>query len=285
MPPLDYYDEENLSLSSSIDHLFETNRLEHPQAPTIPVSRSPRLNDGPPHPDLQHYQVLEQSAALSLLHDPQTQAYQVYEHPTETPFCTTVHWPVAYRAWLSLSRRYVHKNGPSPLENLSLHELQGWISRNQDSSEFGQLLYSCDRRFRGVLQYSVRLSDTVAMLWGPATDPGFSLGSFILEKVSRRRHRLAKWVEGQPQKEIANALHRSLELFHHHWSFDLYQFNSEHWARLVATGQCCSFQRDNLFAYWQGQSQEAGCFSATRPPDIWEINPEAQAMLKLAIAP
>jgi hypothetical protein len=69
-----------------------------------------------------------------------------------------------------------------------------------------------------------------------------------LEEISWRRYRPAKWVEELPQSETLRALQWSVKSLHQRWTYNLFQFNNEHWARLVTTGLCHCYQTNALKA-------------------------------------
>jgi hypothetical protein len=226
--------------------------------------------------------ILEQCPSFCLIQDTSTKLYYLCEAQTRLPLLKTDQWAEAYRSWLNLRHQAA---SPCPsAEVLSAETLHDWISQNQDNAYFGQLLYSCDRQFQGTLQYHVRLSETHAMRWAPSVNQSVCLGQLTLNVLSKRRHRSAKWIEPRSASGIADTLHQSIQRLHRQAQYDLYRFNSEHWARLITTGQGCSFQKDDLYAYWLGQdpaSKSQDCLN----PDIWEENLEAQVLLLMAIAP
>lgn len=236
-------------------------------------------------PVLKNRVVLEQGDIFCLCQDRLMQFYCVYETQSEKVLLKTEQWSEAYRGWLHL--RQGNECNPHLFqgEPVSDRELHHWIDSHQEDAEFGQLLYSRDRRFPSILQYSVQISTDLALCWTPITPHSIALGGFILEKIGPRRHRPAKWVERQPQSVIADILHRSIETFHQCWDYNLYQFNSEHWARLVVTGHCCSLQTEDLQHYWTHTQASADPCLCEPKPDIWDINFDIQTLLQLAIAP
>jgi hypothetical protein len=225
--------------------------------------------------------VLEECASFSLIQETATKLYYVCEVQTRRPLLKTDQWFEAYRGWLNLRHQAL---APTAAETLTAETLHDWVSHNHDNAYFGQLLYSCDRQFQGTLQYHVRLSETHAIRWAPSTHQTVSLGQLTLDTLGQRRHRSAKWIEKRSSSSMADTLHRSIQRLHQHSQYDLYHFNSEHWARLITTGQGCCFQKDDLYAYWYDQVQS----SKSEPcldPDIWEENLEAQVLLLMAITP
>ncbi len=238
--------------------------------------------------NLENYVVLEKCQAFYLLQDPQGALFYVWSAAANRPIVNSPSWPAAYRAWLNLrtnrgqnesKQSSANQNHEKEISASQLTEdLHDWVNRHQDNSQFGQLIYRRDRSAEDLLQYAVQLSEAVAIRW----TSGDSAGRLTLETVSRRQHRLAKWVEPQAQAAIAAALHGSIEIFHQRWDYSPYRFNSEHWARLVATGHCGSFQIDELLTYWRQTA--LGHASETVPPEVLEFNLEAESLLTAAIA-
>jgi hypothetical protein len=227
--------------------------------------------------DLRYSLVLEQFQTYYLLQEPSTKRFYVCSDETDTPLFQTDDWAEAYRMWFSLRQQHILNTENDGLLN-SLHEV---ICRHQNDPSFGQLIYCRDHQFRGLLQYAVCLSSELALQWAPLQPQPSALGTFVLEKVSRRRYSAAKWVDSAVPHKLADALHHSIDVFHQRWQYELYQFNSEHWARLAATGQCCSFQVEDLCAYG---SQVSAMADTTTEPIVWEHNSEAATALTLAIA-
>jgi hypothetical protein len=120
------------------------------------------------------------------------------------------------------------------------------------------------------------------MCWTPSSNRALCEGKLTIETLGRRRHRLAKWTEPQSNASIADTLHRSIRGLHQRCEYSLYQFNSEHWARLVTTGQSSCYQKDELYAYWLNHPESP---EPRTPPSIWEENFDAQVLLLMAIAP
>jgi hypothetical protein len=235
--------------------------------------------------------ILEQCASFYLLQETATKLYCLYEVQTQLPLLKTDQWAEAYRSWLNLRHQCaapIAASNPTAPADLSAEALHDWVSQHQDSAYFGQLLYSRDRQFQGTLQYLVRLSETHGLRWAPATVQPIALGQLTLEVLGQRRHRPAKWLEPRSSVSMADALHRSIKGLHQRCQYDLYRFNSEHWARLITTGRGCSFQKEELYAYWQSQTQIQAPISELQEkiaPEIWEENLEAQVLLLMAIAP
>ncbi|HEY9826394.1 MAG TPA: hypothetical protein V6D19_13180 [Stenomitos sp.] len=227
--------------------------------------------------DLHHSLVLEQFQTFYLLQEPLTQWFYLCEASTEIPLLKTEYWFEAYRAWLGLRQQQAYQHS----QDITATHLHDWVSRYQDCEAFGRLLYRRDRQFRGLLEYAVCLSHDTAIRWAPSTVQSLSLGQLVLEPISRRQHRNAKWVELQAPQDIANLLHRAIDLMHRHWSFNLYQFNSEHWARLVTNGQCCTWQTDALQDY---SHQEALSLATPKVQEVWTHNIHAEAALHTSVS-
>jgi hypothetical protein len=226
--------------------------------------------------------ILEQCPSFYLIQETSTKLYYLCEVQTRLPLLKTDQWAEAYRSWLNLRHQASELNPAA--EASSAETLHDWVSQNQDNAYFGQLLYSRDRQFQGTLQYHVRLSETHAIRWAPTVNQTVGLGQLTLDVLGQRRHRSAKWIEQRSSSSMADTLHQSIQRLHRHAQYDLYRFNSEHWARLITTGQGCSFQKDDLYAYWL--SQDPISKSQDRlDPDIWEENLEAQVLLLMAITP
>jgi hypothetical protein len=226
--------------------------------------------------------ILEQCPSFYLIQETSTKLYYLCEVQTRLPLLKTARWAEAYRSWLNLRRQASALD--SGAEALSAETLHDWVSQNQDNAYFGQLLYSRDPQFKGTLQYHVRLSETHAIRWAPSAQQTVSLGKLTLDLLGQRRHRSAKWIEQRSSASMADTLHRSIQRLHQHTHYDLYRFNSEHWARLVTTGQGCCFQKDDLYTYWLNQAQSFPALNR-HDPDIWEENLEAQVLLLMAITP
>jgi hypothetical protein len=230
--------------------------------------------------NLENYAVLEQFQDLYLLQAPQTALFYVWAIADELPLFQSTSWPAAYRTWLAV-RHKKGQNGTLPVsKDQSLQELHDWVNRHQDHPLFGQLIYRRDRHCEDLLQYAIQLSDEVALRWA-ASDT--STGALVLEPISRRQHRPAKWVTPQPQSVIKAALHGAIKIFHQHWAYSAYRFNSEHLARLIVTGHCGSFQMNEkpLSCDKISSSNEAEALQ----PEILEFNLEAESLLTAAIAP
>jgi hypothetical protein len=235
--------------------------------------------------ELQNSIVLEQLQTLCLRQAPLTQIYYICDTQRATPLLKTNEWAQAYQFWIEQIRKIQFSGNSTLLETFSVLELHCLIDQSRENPEFGQLLYSCDRKFPGILQYSVQLSVDHAIRWAPITNHPIGQGEFIIEKVGRRRHRPAKWVEQQPTNVMTDILLRSIEAFHQCWDYNLYQFNSEHWARLIVTGDCCTLQTEEIYRHWKNTQTFSDPSILETEPIILEINSEVSTLLHLAIAP
>ena len=180
--------------------------------------------------------VLEQSQAFYLLRNARTGLFSIWATGAQAPLFQSTNWAAAYRTWLD----WMHtQNANRSVQNQdvpSSESLHDWVHQHRHDPGFGQLLYRRDLSLGGVLQYAVQISEAIAFRWTSGTTPE---GVLTLDQVSRRQHRLAKWIEPQPQDLIAAALHCAIDIFHQQWVYNLAQFNSEHWAKLMVTGHCC----------------------------------------------
>ncbi len=229
--------------------------------------------------------ILEQSEELVLLQDSEWHTYHLFDSKTGVELLTTSNWAEAYHFWLRLRTAAKRKVEPFgfPAQLIAAHELLDWLYDSQQSPGFGQLLYRRDRQFRGLLQYSVQLSETMAICWSPSGAQDSSLGQFLLEPVSRHRCRPAQWLEPQPSDITLRRLQASVNTFHQKWDYRLFQFNSEHWARLVTEKDCSCFQEHNLQAF--EPALDAGLTAAeVSQSHLLATNLEAQIALEVAIA-
>jgi hypothetical protein len=228
-------------------------------------------------PNQNAIEVLEQCSTYCLIREESTRLYYLCDSQSRHVLLKTADWAKAYRSWLDY-RAQPFDVTPETSDS-ALHDL---VSQNQDNPCFGQLLYSCDRRFQGTLQYLVRLSETTAMCWTPTSNQPVALGQLTVETLGQRRHRPSKWVEPQSAASMVDALHRSIRGLHRRCQYNLYQFNSEHWARLITTGQSYCFQKDDLYVHWLDHPQSS---EPRTPPAIWEENLDVQVLLIMAITP
>ncbi len=241
---------------------------------TVPIDSGFRLSIS-----LENQVVLEQFQDFYLLKNSQSDLFSIWAEAAEAPIFKSTNWSAAYRAWLNL--RQAQKLGHSHVAQdvQSCDALHDWVRHHQDDPWFGQLMYSRDLTLGGVLQYSVQISEAIALRW---TEGVGAEGVLALEKVGRRQHRPAKWIESQPQAVIAAALHCAIDVFHQRWNYSLYRFNSEHWAKLVVTGQCGCDQTDEILDYWRQTAMSDEFGSAL--PEVLTLNLEAQTILNTALA-
>lgn len=228
--------------------------------------------------NLEDHVILEQFQDFYLLKNSRSALFSIWAAEAKTPIFKSTNWSAAYRAWLNL--RQTQKPGYShTAQNVqSCDALHDWVHHHQDDPWFGQLMYSRDLTLGGVLQYSVQISEAIALRW---TEGAGAEGVLALEKVGRRQHRPAKWIEPQPQAAIAAALHCAINVFHQRWNYSLYRFNSEHWAKLMVTGQCGCDQTDEILDYWRQTATSEEFGSAL--PEILTLNLEAQSILNAAL--
>jgi hypothetical protein len=229
--------------------------------------------------NLENYAVLEQFQDFYLLQALQTELFYVWAIADELPILKSTSWPAAYRTWLEIRHNQGQDCTPKGPQDQSFQELHDGVNLYQDHPLFGQLIYRRDRRCEDLLQYAIQLSDEVALRWR-ASDS--STGALVLETISRRQHRPAKWVEPQPQSVITAALHSAIKIFHQQWAYSAYRFNSEHFARLIVTGHCGSFQMDEMHFSCNEVSSDNGEEAAR--PEVLEFNLEAESLLSAAIA-
>jgi hypothetical protein len=222
--------------------------------------------------------VLEQSQPFFLLKNSKTGLFSIGIETAEAPLFKSPDWSTAYRTWLDLVRVQRSKHFPQTTEVQSAQFLHERVHHHQDDPGFGQLIYSRDLRFGGVLQYSVQISEAIALRW---TAGNLSKGVLTLDKVGRRQHRLAKWIEPQPQSIIVASLHCAIDIFHQQWDYSLNQFNSEHWAKLMVTGHCGCDQKGEILDYWRKMAIAEEPSAAM--PEVLTLNLAAQDMLKASL--
>ncbi|HEY9853524.1 MAG TPA: hypothetical protein V6D28_28900 [Leptolyngbyaceae cyanobacterium] len=98
------------------------------------------------------------------------------------------------------------------------------------------------QRFDGFWHYSVALSDTSAIAWGP------SQAGQLYNRGCLRIHELgdkfkdAISVPYLNKDEILENLIASVLAFHNKWKYGVQGWNCEHWARLVVSDQPISYQ-------------------------------------------
>lgn len=236
------------------------------------------LENGLSNP-LESHTVLEQFQDFYLLKNSRSALFSIWAANEETPIFKSTNWSAAYRAWLNLRQSQNPKPAHSVQDVQSHSALHDWVHHHQDNPWFGQLIYSRDLTLKGVLQYSVQISEAIALQWREGTG---AQGILALEKVGRRQHRPAKWIEPQPQTVIATALHCAIDVFHQRWEHSLYRFNSEHWAKLIVTGQCGCEQTEEILDYWRKTASFEEFESGL--PEILNLNIEAERILNSAIS-
>jgi len=120
----------------------------------------------------------------------------------------------------------------------NFHEL---IDLNFSHPNYGRLLQHRDKKNPNILHYSVQLNHSDSLAWEPSNSG-----------KEKDRGKLAIWpiknnfkpdqTKSWSKENINKALHISVKEFHENWLYELYRFNCEHWARLVATGDCRCYQ-------------------------------------------
>ena len=229
--------------------------------------------------NLENHVVLEQFQDFYLLKNSRSALFSIWAANAEIPIFKSTNWSAAYRAWLNLRQAQKPERSHSSQQDVQSGDaLHDWVHHHQNDPWFGQLMYSRDLTLGGVLQYSVQISEAIALRW---TEGMGAEGVLALEKVGRRQHRLAKWTEPQPQAVIAAALHCAIDVFHQRWEYSLYRFNSEHWAKLMVTGQCDCEQTDEILDYWRQTATSEKFGSAL--PEVLTLNLEAESTLNTAL--
>ncbi len=119
---------------------------------------------------------------------------------------------------------------------LQLHSL---IDKNSYDPGFGRLLHHRDSQNPNILHYSVQLNNLEALAWEPIhPNHQKDRGKLAIWRIDWNQFQDAKWVNILEKEKINQSLHISVDHFHEHWQYDLFRFNCEHWARLLATGDC-----------------------------------------------
>lgn len=189
-------------------------------------------------------QVIAESKGIQLLYDSYSSLFKLQSIVSNQLIYSTPNWSLAYRNWLDyVQRKGVEWQSQSNPE-LSAEVLLKQFALHQQSPAFGRLIYQRDRHCLDLLQYAVQLDDDLAVSWKPIQQS--PMGQLKLEEISWRRYRPAKWVEELPRPHILRALKWSVQVLHQRWTYNLFQFNNEHWARLVTTGKCHCYQTEAL---------------------------------------
>lgn len=265
-------------LGEDPSRVLGTNHSEQPYASlaaidTVPIDLGVKLSS-----NLENQVVLEQFQDFYLLKNSQSALFSIWSIAAEASIFKSTHWSAAYRAWLNLRQTQNLGYSHSAQAVQSHDALHDWVHHHHNDPWFGQLLYRRDLTFGGVLQYAVQISEAIALRW---TEGVGAEGVLTLEKVGRRQHRRAKWIEPQPQAVIAAALRCAINVFHQRWEYSLYHFNSEHWAKLMVTGQCGCEQTDEILGYWR-QSAASEAFGSELP-EVLTLNLEAEKVLNIAL--
>lgn len=125
---------------------------------------------------------------------------------------------------------------------ICMPELHHLIDNNLHHPHYGRLLQSRDLHNSNTLHYSVQLNDLDSLAQEPVHS-GKDKDTRRLEiwPIDWNRFQPAQ-VRHQEKEDINRALRVSIEEFHERWQYELYRFNGEHWARLVATKDCRCYQ-------------------------------------------
>jgi hypothetical protein len=131
-----------------------------------------------------------------------------------------------------------------------MSDLQTLIDSNFSHPHYGRLLQHRDLQNSNIFHYSVQLNDFDSLTWEPVQSGGIKdTGRLAVWPIDWHRfqpdspkERLCQRTNHQDRHQIKNALHISIQEFHHNWQYELFRFNCEHWARLVSTGDCRCYQ-------------------------------------------
>jgi hypothetical protein len=121
----------------------------------------------------------------------------------------------------------------------NLHYL---IDSNFSHPDYGRLLQHRDRQNPNILHYSVQLNDRDSLAWEPINSgKEKDTGRLAIWEIDWQRFQVDRTLH-QDRQRVRQAMHISVGEFHEQWQYELYRFNCEHWARLVATGDCRCYQ-------------------------------------------
>jgi hypothetical protein len=128
-------------------------------------------------------------------------------------------------------------------KNINMSDIHYLIDNNLSHPHYGRLLHHRDLQNPKILHYSVQLNESDSIGWEPVRcDRQKDTGRLAIWSIDWNRFQPAKWVTQWERERINRALHVSVKEFHECWQYELFRFNCEHWARLVATGDCRCFQ-------------------------------------------
>ncbi|SRR6266404_2096393 len=105
------------------------------------------------------------------------------------------------------------------------------------SPRAGRIIHHCC----GIWHYSVALSDSSAVSWGPHQKGMWGSGRISVHPIDPACRDVTN-VHYLALAEIYRNLLASVAAFHHLWRYGIHGWNCEHWARLVATGDPVSYQ-------------------------------------------
>lgn len=116
------------------------------------------------------------------------------------------------------------------------------IDNNLSHPHYGRLLQHRDRQDPNTFHYSVQLNDFDSLAWEPMNaGRQKDTGRLAFWSIDGDRFKLDQTPHRQ-KEQINKALYVSVKEFHENWDYELYRFNCEHWARLIATGDCRCYQ-------------------------------------------
>jgi hypothetical protein len=108
-----------------------------------------------------------------------------------------------------------------------------------NSMRAGRLIH---RSRPGFLHYTVALSDSTAISWGPEYEPSVhGLGVFSIQPLTRDYVDVVN-ILYRKRSEIFADLLASPHAFHRQWDYCTRGWNCEHWARLIVSGVPRSYQ-------------------------------------------
>ena len=123
-----------------------------------------------------------------------------------------------------------------------MQNLYHLIDSNFSHSDYGRLLQHHDLNNPSILHYSVQLNDRDSLAWEPTNSmKKKDTGKLAVWPIDWERFQVDRTCH-QEKNRVRQAMHISVREFHNRWQYELYRFNCEHWARLVATGDCRCYQ-------------------------------------------
>ena len=123
-----------------------------------------------------------------------------------------------------------------------MQHLHNLIGRNLSHPDYGRLLQHRDRNNPNILHYSVQLNDWESLAWEPVHGgKEKDTGRLAIWQIDWQYFQVDRTLP-QDKERVNRSMHISAKEFHEQWQYELYRFNCEHWARLVATGDCRCYQ-------------------------------------------